>query len=41
MISLEDIHVTFGEGTPLETRAVRGISLDIQEGEFVTVIGNR
>ncbi len=40
MISLEDIHVTFGEGTPLETRAVRGISLDIQEGEFVTVIGS-
>lgn len=40
MISLNDIHVTFGEGTPLETRAVRGISLDINEGEFVTVIGS-
>ncbi len=40
MISLDDIHVTFGEGTPLETRAVRDISLDIQEGEFVTVIGS-
>ena len=40
MISLEDIYVTFGEGTPLETRAVRGISLDIQAGEFVTVIGS-
>ena len=40
MISLDNIHVTFGEGTPLETRAVRGISLDIQEGEFVTVIGS-
>ena len=40
MIRLDDIHVTFGEGTPLETRAVRGISLDIQEGEFVTVIGS-
>jgi len=40
MISLEDIHVTFGEGTPLETRAVRGISLTINEGEFVTVIGS-
>jgi len=40
MISLDDIHVTFGEGTPLETRAVRGISLDINEGEFVTVIGS-
>jgi len=40
MISLNDIHVTFGKGTPLETRAVRGISLDINEGEFVTVIGS-
>ena len=40
MIFLEDIHVTFGEGTPLETRAVRGISLTIEEGEFVTVIGS-
>ena len=40
MILLEDIHVTFGEGTPLETRAVRGISLTINEGEFVTVIGS-
>jgi len=40
MISLNNIHVTFGRGTPLETRAVRGISLDINEGEFVTVIGS-
>lgn len=40
MIILDDIHVTFGEGTPLETRAVRGISLNINEGEFVTVIGS-
>ncbi len=40
MISLNNIHVTFGKGTPLETRAVRGISLDINEGEFVTVIGS-
>ncbi len=40
MICLEDIHVTFNEGTPLETRAVRGISLSISKGEFVTVIGS-
>ena len=40
MISLDNIYVTFGEGTPLETCAIRGISLDIQEGEFVTVIGS-
>lgn len=40
MITLNDIHVTFGEGTPLETRAVRGIDLTMNEGEFVTVIGS-
>jgi putative ABC transport system ATP-binding protein len=40
MISLKDIHVTFGAGTPLETRAVRGIDLTINQGEFVTVIGS-
>lgn len=40
MIRLDNIHVTFGQGTPLETRAVRGISLSIKTGEFVTVIGS-
>ena len=40
MIRLENIHVTFGQGTPLETRAVRGIDLTINKGEFVTVIGS-
>jgi putative ABC transport system ATP-binding protein len=40
MISLKDIHVTFGAGTPLETRAVRGIDLIINQGEFVAVIGS-
>ncbi|MCK5918184.1 MAG: ABC transporter ATP-binding protein [Cocleimonas sp.] len=40
MISLQDIHVTFGAGTPLETCAVRGIDLTINQGEFVTVIGS-
>lgn len=40
MIRLEDIHVTFGAGTPLENHALRGIDLTIEEGEFVTVIGS-
>ena len=40
MIRLNDIHVTFGAGTPLENPALRGIDLSIDEGEFVTVIGS-
>ena len=40
MIRLNDIHVTFGAGTPLENHALRGIELSIKEGEFVTVIGS-
>ena len=40
MISVKDVHVTFGRGTPLENRALRGLALEIPQGEFVTVIGS-
>ena len=40
MIKLENIQVTFGQGTPLETRALRGVDLTIEDGEFITVIGS-
>ncbi|PID44843.1 MAG: ABC transporter ATP-binding protein [Proteobacteria bacterium] len=40
MIEISNIHVTFGKGTPLENRAIQGISLRIPKGEFVTVIGS-
>ncbi|MET1028715.1 MAG: ABC transporter ATP-binding protein [Dongiaceae bacterium] len=40
MISVRDVQVTFGRGTPLETPALRGLDLVIPEGEFVTVIGS-
>jgi len=40
MIRVEDIHVTFNPGTPIETKALRGLGLEIPEGEFVTVIGS-
>ncbi|MDY7115391.1 ATP-binding cassette domain-containing protein [Halomonas sp. SSL-5] len=39
MIELQDIHVTFNPGTPLENHVLKGIDLTIDEGEFVTVIG--
>ena len=40
MIRMEQVHVRFGVGTPLETHALRGVDLQISEGEFVTVIGS-
>lgn len=40
MINVNQLHVTFGQGTPLENHALRGIDLNIPEGEFVTVIGS-
>ena len=40
MIRLEDITVTFGRGTPMETTALRGLDLAIPAGQFVTVIGS-
>ncbi|MDX9862735.1 MAG: ATP-binding cassette domain-containing protein, partial [Rhodospirillales bacterium] len=40
MIEIKDLRVTFGRGTPMETTALRGVSLDIPTGQFVTVIGS-
>ena len=40
MIRLSDIHVTFNQGTPLETKALRGVDLHVPKGQFLTVIGS-
>lgn len=40
MIRIRNLTVTFGRGTPMETPALRGLDLDIPEGQFVTVIGS-
>ncbi len=40
MLSAKDIFLTFNPGTPIETRALRGLSLEIPAGQFVTVIGS-
>ncbi|OHY83038.1 ABC transporter ATP-binding protein [Marinobacter sp. AC-23] len=40
MISATDLQLTFGKGTPLENPALRGMSLTVNQGEFVTVIGS-
>lgn len=40
MLGAQDLHVTFNRGTPIETRALCGLSLQIPAGQFVTVIGS-
>ncbi|MFT0548296.1 ABC transporter ATP-binding protein [Allopusillimonas ginsengisoli] len=40
MLSAKDLHITFNVGTPIETRALQGLSLEIPAGQFVTVIGS-
>lgn len=39
MLKLQDISVTFNEGTPDEKKALKSINLELEKGEFVTVIG--
>lgn len=40
MLTATQLHVTFNAGTPIETRALRGLDLDIPTGQFVSVIGS-
>ncbi len=40
MLSAQDLHITFNPGTPIETQALRGMSLEIPTGQFVTIIGS-
>ncbi|MDS1141472.1 ABC transporter ATP-binding protein [Pusillimonas sp. SM2304] len=40
MLSANNLNITFNAGTPIETRALRGLSLEIPAGQFVTVIGS-
>ena len=39
MIHLENIHKTYNLGTPNALHVLKGISLDIHEGEFVSIMG--
>ncbi len=38
LLEIRDLHVSFGRG-PKEVKAVRGVSLDIDEGETVSLVG--
>lgn len=39
-IVLDNITYTYGQGTPFEKTALKGISLSIKEGEFLGIIGH-
>jgi len=39
MLELQNCAVTFNANTPNEVRALRNLSLNVDEGEFITVIG--
>lgn len=40
MIKVTDLQLTFNHNTPIENKVLRGLSLNIKAGEFVTVIGS-
>jgi putative ABC transport system ATP-binding protein len=40
MLSLENINVVFGKGTPDENHALKNINVKINKGDFITVIGS-
>ena len=39
LLEVDQVMKTFNEGTPNEVRALRGVSLDVEDGSFVVVIG--
>ena len=39
LIDLRDVYKIYGEGLESEVRALDGVSLDIEKGEFVAVVG--
>ncbi len=40
MLQIIDLHKYFNRGTPREVHALKGVSLDIEEGEFTVITGS-
>ena len=39
LLTLSNIHKTFEKGTVNENHVLRGLDLDIEQGDFISVIG--
>jgi putative ABC transport system ATP-binding protein len=39
VVKLEDIHKIYGDGSEISVHAVSGVTIDIQKGEFVALMG--
>jgi putative ABC transport system ATP-binding protein len=39
MLQIDDIHVVFHPNTPSEVRALHGFTLNVKQGDFITIIG--
>jgi putative ABC transport system ATP-binding protein len=39
VVKLEEVHKVYGNSSEIEVHAVRGVSIDIQKGEFVALMG--
>lgn len=39
-IIIKDLHYSYQKGTPYETEALKGINLEIDEGDFIGIIGH-
>ena len=40
MLNLTEVSKTFHPGTVIEQRALRGVNLTLQEGDFATIVGS-
>ena len=39
ILSIQDIHKTFEAGTINENHVLRGMNLEVEEGDFISIIG--
>ena len=40
IVTLNDVYFTYNRGAQSEQQAVRGVTLSVEEGEFVAVVGH-